>query len=1215
MIGFGRPTAVKTFMRNNDKQIQARKGRQASMQPVTAQPHCVACLKIPLFVLCVLAILALGAAPALATTEGPGWELTASTVPTYLPPSGKGTLNIRVYNVGAAASHGTVTVTDTLPAGVTATRAGNYEGTGAEQGPGGGEDPRLESELWECTGNGPGGAVMGASVVTCTNKEAPGPKGLSLAEFDGGGGAPSTETPKPGVDLNEQPPVAIAVDAGAEASGLVNHVTIAGGGAPTPASTQDPITISSATPGFGFVGWDGWMSNADGTLDTQAGSHPYEATFSFDLAQALVRNKAGEVVSPGTGVADGEARDIEVALPPGLVVNPAAVPQCTRGQLDNETCPQGSMVGTSTVYLSESGSVGNGLGMQVFNLVPPPGVPAELGFNFGGILTFLDGSVRSGGNYGITSHIDRIPQRAIEGSVVTLWNVPGEASHDPWRVGKVGGCPPETITTRQTEGSVYESCLAPQSPSTKPFLTLETACGSPGPTTIRANTWQDETVEAKDEYELHDSNGNATEYAGCEHLQFAPLITTSPDTAKADTPAGLTVEVKPPIGGLEQQEGLSTSDIQDTSVTLPEGFVINPGQAAGLQACGPAEDGLTTTVEKAEGKENDDPPSCPGASKVGTVAITTPVLAHNLEGDVYVLQSNPPELKLLVAASGEGVNIKLVGVVHLNEQTGQITTKFEGTPELPFTDFKLSFSGGAQAALDTPTQCGSYEATADFTPWSHPFLSDFDTNAAFSLTEGPGGTACPGNPMGFSPTLTAGSTTDQAGGFTDFSLLLQRGDGQQRIEKLSFKAPAGLSGMLSSVPLCGEAQANAGTCPAASHIGHAVVSSGPGPYPLVLPQPGDPELPIYLTGPYGGAPFGLSIVTPVLAGPFNLGTIVTRAKIEVDPHTAQITVTTNPLPQVVAGVPTDLRSIDAVIDRPGFMFNPTNCNAQSFSGTATGTPPPGAGGSGATAAISSPFGVGSCRSLEFKPKFAVSTSGKTSKANGASLTAKVSYPTAAQGTQSNITRVKVDLPKQLPSRLTTLQKACTNAQFEANPAGCPAASIIGHAVVHTALLPVPLTGPAYFVSHGGEAFPSLIMVLQGDGVSVDLVGTTFISKAGITSSTFRTVPDVPFSTFELTLPEGKYSALAANLPGKVKGSFCGQTLAMPTEFLAQNGLKINASTKLAVSGCAKKKAATRAQKLTAALKACNKKAKDKRASCETTARHRYGPAGVKKKQK
>ena len=441
-------------------------------------------------------------------------------------------------------------------------------------------------------------------------------------------------------------------------------------------------------------------------------------------------------------------------------------------------------------------------------------------------------------------------------------------------------------------------------------------------------------------------------------------------------------------------------------------------------------------------------------------------------------------------------------------------------------------------------------------------------SSSFAIESGPGGSPCPSSPLPFAPSLIAGSTTDQAGGFTNFSLLLQNADAQQRIGALQFKVPEGLSGMISKVALCPEPQAEQGTCSAASQIGHATVAAGPGPYPLVIPQPGEPPAAIYLTGPYQGAPFGLSIVTPVIVGPFNLGTNVVRAKVEVDPHTAQITVTTDPsgphaIPAILDGVPTDLRTIDTVIDRPGFMFNPTDCNPMAFSGTATST-------QGATAPISSHFQVGSCRSLEFKPDLKVSTSGKTSRADGASLTAKLIYPTGPLGanqasSQSNIARVKVELPKQLPSRLKTLQKACLAATFEANPANCPAASVVGHATAITPVLPVPLTGPAYFVSHGGEAFPSLIVVLQGYGVTVDLVGSTFISKHGITSSTFKTVPDVPVSTFELTLPEGPFSALAAH------GNLCTiKKLAMPTEFFAQNGATIHQSTLIKATGCPKK---------------------------------------------
>jgi hypothetical protein len=375
----------------------------------------------------------------------------------------------------------------------------------------------------------------------------------------------------------------------------------------------------------------------------------------------------------------------------------------------------------------------------------------------------------------------------------------------------------------------------------------------------------------------------------------------------------------------------------------------------------------------------------------------------------------------------------------------------------------------------------------------------------------------------------------------------------------------------------------------------------------VIPQPGEPEAPIYLTGPYKGAPFGLSIVTPVIAGPFNLGTIITRAKIEVDPRTAQITITTDALPQIVDGVPTDLRSINSIIDRPGFLFNPTNCNPAEFTGTAFSA-------QGASAAIASHFGVGSCQSLKFTPKLAVATSGKASKANGASLSFKISYPKGAIGTQSWFNEAKFDLPKQLPARLTTLQKACLAATFEANPASCPGPSLIGHAIVHTPVLPVPLAGPVYFVSYGGAKFPEAVIVLQGDGVTVDLHGETFISKAGITSATFRNTPDVPFEAIEVTIPAGPFSEFGANLPASAKGSFCGQKLVMPTLFKAQNGLEIHQKTPIGVSGCAKAKALTRAQKLVKAMKACKKKPKGKRAGCEKQARKKYGATKNKGKK-
>ena len=916
---------------------------------------------------------------------------------------------------------------------------------------------------------------------------------------------------------------------------VANTATVSGGQAAS-VSTSDRLDLSSLPAEFGFAHANAWFSSEDGSFDTQAGSHPLAFTFSFDMNS-----------SANAKPAEGEARNITFKLPPGVIGDPTAVEQCTREAFDEEACPTGSQIGIDYAGL------GNALppllfGFAVYNIVPPPGHPALFGFDIFGIRVLLVASVRSGGDYGITENVDDLPQRIVDTNSITIWGDAADSSHDHERTCRYEGRPDE------------ENC--PSSADHVPFLTTPTACEGPQSYTAEVSDWRNESITNEMSFLTHNEDGQPQGFEGCEKLDFNPTLSVAPETRDADTPTGVAVELKVPQEGLTAHEigqggileeqlrhPLVTANIKNTTVTLPEGVVINPGQAAGLTACQPGEDGVGT----------EGPSSCPNSSLVGTDEINTPLLAHPLKGDVYILQSNPPHLQLLVAASGEGVNLKLIGNISLNEQTGRLTTTFSETPELPFTTFKLSFSGGARAALATPTGCGTFTTSSDFTPWSAPFSADVFPSSSFEISGG-----CT-SPLPFTPVLTAGSTTDQAGGYSAFSLLLTRGDEQQRIEKLQFKTPKGLLGMISQVPLCPEPQASQGACSSGSEIGHTQVTAGPGPYPLVVPEPGQPAAPIYLTGGYKGAPYGLSIVVPVIAGPFNLGTVVVRASIAVDPTTAQLTITTDPLPSILDGIPTDLRTINAVIDRPDFIFNPTSCAAQEFSGTATST-------EGTVAPISSHFQMGSCRSLTFKPDFKVSTAAQSTKANGTSLDAKIVYPATPLGanqasSQANIASVKVSLPVQMPSRLTTLQKACLARVFEENPAGCPADSRVGTATAITPVLPVALTGPAYFVSHGGEAFPSLIVVLQGYGVTVDLVGTTFISKAGITSSTFKQVPDVPIASFDLKLPQGPYSALAANLPTSAKGSYCGQHLVMPTLFVAQNGAEIQQSTPIAVEGC------------------------------------------------
>jgi uncharacterized repeat protein (TIGR01451 family) len=1053
---------------------------------------------------CALAVLGVVApASALALSqEGPQWTVTAFSIPTHLPPGGKGVYMVYVQNTGGAPSDGsTVTVSDVLPPGLSAS------------------EPASGKDYFT-------GAEMSCAGLTCTDS----------------GVVPVDDT------LELEFPV--EVSAGAKEGTQTNVASVSGGGAPE-ATRETPTVISSTPAPFGIAPG----STATALSSTQAGGHP-------NITTRLAYNTATD------GALAGFAKESGLTLPPGFVGDLADTPQCPISGFSEETgdealhCSLSSVVGTVTLYAG-LGDAGHGIDVApLMNLTTNKGEIAKLGFEADILGIQATVSLRPGadGQYAVRTNFEKIPNgyEAVTGISLTVWGVPSLHSHDLMRGLFCPDAPERCAYMNETRGNANQEIKlfeAPEGQSVTtppiPYLTSPTQCtGEPLYGTFSANSWE----EPGREVEATSSMGPLT---GCGLLAFAPAITASPDTTDADTPAGFTFGVNMNQAGLVTAADPAQADIEDTTVTLPEGVAVNPGQANGLGACQMAQANL----------EAEEAPSCPSDSKVGTVEIETPILKKPIDGNVYVLQSNPPNLKLLVAPEDpdDGIFIKFVGDVHLNETTGQLTTTFEKTPQLPFSDFKLSFSGGAQAALATPVECGTYTTNTDFTPWSTPFVANVFPSSSFAIESGPGGSACPSSPPPFAPSLDAGSTTDQAGGFTDFSLLLTREDGQQRISTLQFKTPEGLLGMISKVPLCGEPQAAEGKCPAASQIGHTVVEAGPGPYPLVVPQPGQPPAPIYLTGGYEGAPYGLSIVVPLVVGPFNLGTIVTRARIEVDPHTSQLTVTTDPLPSIVKGVPSDLRTINAVIDRPGFMFNPTNCSPMSFSGTATST-------EGASAPISSHFQVGSCQSLKFKPDFKVSTSGKTSRANGASLDAKLIYPTTPLGnnqasSQSNIARVKVELPKQLPSRLKTLQKACTAATFEANPANCPAASVVGHAKAVTPVLPVPLTGPAYFVGHGGEAFPSLVVVLQGYGVTVDLVGSTFISKHGITSSTFKSVPDVPVDSFELALPEGPFSALAA------PGNLCDvKKLAMPTEFLAQDGATIKQSTAIKVTGCPRRTA-------------------------------------------
>jgi hypothetical protein len=494
--------------------------------------------------------------------------------------------------------------------------------------------------------------------------------------------------------------------------------------------------------------------------------------------------------------------------------------------------------------------------------------------------------------------------------------------------------------------------------------------------------------------------------------------------------------------------------------------------------------------------------------------------------------------------------------VSVNPLTGQITTSLRENPQVPFSAVRLHFNGGPRAALANPQVCGVATTTGDFSAWSSPATLDSEVFSPFTADWDGAGGACPAT-LPLTPSLIAETTNPSAGAFSPFIFTLSRSDRQQYLSRLSVTTPVGLLGMLSSVPLCGEPQAQQGTCPEASRIGTTNVAAGPGSHPLWVSGR------VYLTTGYNGAPFGLSIVVPADTGPFHLGNVVVRSAITADKDTSALTITSDPLPQIIDGVPLRVQTVNVTVDRPGFMFNPTNCAAKQILTTI-------AGAQGALAHLSTPFVAAGCRSLPFSPRFVVSSSASTSKKNGASLDVKVLYNPG----QANIRSVSVKLPKQLPSRLTTIQQACLATTFAANPATCPAGSLIGIAKARTPVLPVQLEGPAYLVSHGGAAFPDVVVVLQGEGVRIDLTGNVNIAK-GITSSTFANAPDAPITSFELKLPEGPHSALATNLPAKAHGNLCGVKLIMPTTLTGQNGVRIKQNTRISVSGCPKVKSRAR----------------------------------------
>jgi hypothetical protein len=1095
--------------------------------------------KIAIPLIALMAILAFSASPASAATPSAAWSIRSLAQPTSFVAgdgSGADVYKILVTNVGSLPSDGgPVTITDALPPQVTPVATETGAAISGFDWEDGGEAGKLS-----CT----------TTPVQCTRSGVV-PAG-DVLEMD----------------------VTVATDPGASGS-LTNVASVSGGGvAEASTSAQNPV---SATPSpYVISDFSFGLGGVDGAPDTQAGAHPYAVTTTLDFPTQSSPGGFTEYHEPAQNI-----KDTVVELPLGLVGNPQAAPRCPLSGLELNAlqttvqCPPDTRIGEVTLDESQGGFASSLFPRQqlgqstrtvssLYNMVPEHGYPAEFGLNYAGVTVHLYPSVV----YTKAGYMLR----------VTTPNTPSEFV-DNGEVGFVSGFSLTLFGDPAKHNGTGEA----------PFFTDPSECSPSGPeATIHIDTWThqgavnpDGTPDFSDPNWL-EAKSSLPPVTGCDALRFDPTIEARPESTRSDSPTGLTVGLKVPQAPAIDA-ALATPDLKDATVTLPAGMSLSPSSANGLEACSPAQIEL----------EGESQPTCLEASKIGTVELTTPLLANPIGGSVYLAeQGNNPfgsliALYIVVDDPATGTLIKLAGHGELGNGSnglapGQIRTTFENNPQLPFSELKLTLKEGPRAPLTTPQTCGSYTTESSLTPWSAPESGSAATpSSSFQISSGPNGEPCA--PQDFSPSFTAGTVNNEAGAFSPFTLTLARTDADQDLGALTVKTPPGLLGMLSRVQLCPEPQASQGMCPAASQIGHVTVAAGPGPDPVYVPQAGKPQDPVYLTGPYKGAPFGLSVVVPAEAGPFNLGTVVVRSAIAVDPHTAQVTITSDPFPSILQGVPLQVKSVDVTIDREGFMFNPTNCSPSSVGGTVVST-------QGAQVGVSSPFQAANCANLPFKPSFTASTQAKTSKADGASLTVKI----AAKPGEANVRKADVALPLALPSRLTTLQKACTEAQFNSNPAGCPAASDVGVVTVHTPVLSSPLTGPAYFVSHGGAAFPNLEVVLQGEGVTIDLVGNTDIKK-GITYSKFESAPDAPFSTFELNAPQGPYSILTTSknlctptktetvrrkvserVHGHVKRvtksvrKTVAEALEMPTTITGQNGAVIKQTTKIAVTGCPKK---------------------------------------------
>jgi hypothetical protein len=887
-----------------------------------------------------------------------------------------------------------------------------------------------------------------------------------------------------------------------EPSTVANTVIASGGGASGLATFIEPITVSTIPAAPGFQVFTASANNDDGSEASLAGSHPYAANSAIFVNTRL---------SPrGSVVPAGDPKTIRVNTPPGFLGDPRATKQCAEALKDSQ-CGSETVVGFAQPVVETFGK--EPFQGKVHNIAAPLGYPAKLLFEAGfGEEIPVIGRVRSDEDYGLAIESPNTPQiLSVFGAFFSLWGTPADPSHDTQRGG-------------------------PPAPEETAFLTVPTACAleqaQPPIASLEFDTWLTAGEFVSTSVPVH-------KVEDCGHLPpLSPTLAFQPEKHSAATPSAFTVDLHLPQKGLTEPGERAEPALKESVVTLPPGVVVNPSSADGLATCSTQQIGLKGTgfAEPNRIRFTKASPQCPDASKIGTVEVKTPLLANTLEGTLYLASQKDNPFGSLLAVyfviddPTTGIVIKLPGKVEPNPTTGQLTTVFDDGPQLPFNDLTLKFKGGERSPLATPDICGKATTTGKFTPWSAPESgASATTKDQFEVSNGPGG-ACANSKAQrpFHPTFSAGTTGATAGAYAPFEFRVSRADGEQELKGLEFTLPKGLTGKLAGIPYCSDAQIAAArqasgkaeqaspSCPAASQLGNVTSGAGIGGSPIHVSGK------LYLAGPYKGAPISAVVITPAVAGPYDLGDVVVRSPLYVDPVTAQLTAKTDSIPDILQGIPLQLRSIKVSVDRSSFILNPTSCERMSI-----GVRMIGAGGDTVSSSddgvfgATNPFKVDNCGALGFAPKLTGSLKGGTKRNDNPAFTSVVTYP---KGSYSNIASVAVTLPHSEFLDQSHIRTVCTRVQFAADQ--CPKGAVYGHATATTPLLDQPLSGPVYLRSSENK-LPDLVVALKGPAtqpIEVDLAGRIDSIKGGI-RTTFEAVPDAPVSKFTLFMQGGKKGLL------------------------------------------------------------------------------------------